>query len=81
MLIVAKLYLDEEFAARLRMLEGRELTTPLVAYLRARGVDEDEADLIAMAYLAGSTHTLLTTKRALERICADADARAKARDA
>lgn len=78
--VLAHLYIDEEFAQRLRLMEGESIHDPLVAYLRGRGVDASDAEILAMAYLAGSTHTLLSTKRALERICAEADAR-KARTA
>lgn len=66
--VLAEMFDDNEFAMRIRMFDGESIFEPVEHYLLARGIPEDEAVLLAMAYVVGSTHTLLHTQRALQRL-------------
>lgn len=64
--ILTELNLDEEFAQRFRV--GGPSAKPLVRYFVDRGVDELQAELLAMAYLVGAQHTSEQMGRVLDRI-------------
>lgn len=64
--ILTELNLDDEFAQRFRL--GGPSVMPLVRYFIDRGVDETQAQSLAMAYMVGAQHTSEQMGRVLDRI-------------
>lgn len=64
--ILTELDLDDEFARRFGL--GAPSSAPLVRYFTERGVDQAQAQFLAMAYLVGARHTNDHVGRVLDRL-------------
>lgn len=66
---LAELFWDKEFGLSLDVRPPGSMNAPRVLrYLTERGVPENDARLLVMAYLAGCTHTFEATDRTLLRL-------------